>query len=57
MTTDEMIEQYYEYRKLLQQSDYPLYYDLLPQYQELCTELLYRMMKENKDVFERLKNR
>ena len=53
----EMIDRYYEFQRLINHSEYTLNNDELMEYQELCAELLYVIMKDNKDVLERLKDR
>lgn len=53
----EMIDRYNEFQKLIHHPGYTLDSDELDEYHNLCADILYVLMKENKDVFERLKNR
>lgn len=57
MTKEEMIDRYEEFQKLLHHPEYILDSEEYTEYQELCQELLYVIMQDNKDVFERLKDR
>lgn len=53
----EMIDRYYEFQKLINHPGYTWHDDELQEYQELCADLLYLIVKDNKDVFEKLKDR
>ena len=58
MTKEQMIDRYNELSALLHSSgSYVVTSEEHQEYLELCSELLYIIMKENADVLIRLKNR
>lgn len=57
MTNNEMVERYYELNKLMRHSEYSLSDDEIDEWNYICENLLYEILKANKDVFERLKDR
>lgn len=57
MTKQEMIDRYYEFQKMLNHAEYTLGACEMQEYQELCTGLLYLILQDNADVFQRLKDR
>lgn len=57
MTYQQMIERYEEFQLLLHHPEYTLDNDQLDEYHNICADILYVLMKENADVFERLKDR
>lgn len=57
MTEEQMIDRYNELSALYKHESYVVTNEEHQEYLELCSELLYIIMKENADVLIRLKNR
>jgi hypothetical protein len=56
-TMDEMVERYYEIRELTKHPEYVLSDGESDEWSQLCEDLLYEIMKDNKDVLVRLGDR
>lgn len=57
MINQQMVDRYYEMIEIRNANHGKFYLDDLEEFQVLCSDLLYDIMVENRDVFERLKDK
>ena len=57
MSIENIVDRYYELRSLLTHPQYTLDEEEMEEYNEICSDLLLRILKDNRDVLIRLKDR
>ena len=57
MSIENIVDRYYELRSLLTHPQYILDEEEMEEYNEICSDLLLRILKDNRDVLIRLRDR
>ena len=57
MSIENIVDRYYELRSLLTHPQYTLDEEEMEEYNEICSDLLLRILKDNRDILIRLRDR
>ena len=57
MSIENIVDRYYELRSLLTHPQYILDEEEMEEYNEICSDLLLRILKDNRDILIRLRDR